>query len=68
MDRRSGAAQRQFLDRNLRKSVSNREWVNLHVVDVRITAMKDGRTHLAYNAEHAVDLETGGCCRGGAAW
>lgn len=48
--------------------MSNREWVNLHVVDVRITAMKDGRTHLAYNAEHAVDLETGGCCRGGAAW
>jgi transposase len=24
-----------------------------------ITKMKDGRTHLAYKAEHAVDLETG---------
>ena len=25
----------------------------------RITQMKDGRTHLAHKAEHAVDLETG---------
>ena len=27
--------------------------------DARIAKMKDGRTHLAYKAEHAVDLETG---------
>ena len=27
--------------------------------DARITKMKDGRTHLAHKAEHAVDLETG---------
>jgi transposase len=38
---------------------SNGEWVNLHDPDARITKMKDGRTHLAHKAEHAVDLETG---------
>src|SRR5687768_4340731 len=27
--------------------------------DAKITKMKDGRTHLAHKAEHAVDLETG---------
>src|SRR5438067_11623374 len=27
--------------------------------DARITKMKDGRTHLAHKAEHAIDLETG---------
>lgn len=27
--------------------------------DARITKMKDGRTHLAHKAEHAVDLESG---------
>ena len=26
--------------------------------DARIAKMKDGRTHLAYKAEHAVDLDT----------
>jgi transposase len=26
---------------------------------MRITKMKDGRTHLAHKAEHAVDMETG---------
>jgi hypothetical protein len=26
--------------------------------DAKITKMKDGRTHLAHKAEHAVDLET----------
>lgn len=28
-------------------------------VDARITKMKDGSTHLAHKAEHAVDMETG---------
>jgi len=40
------------------KKVSNDEWVNPHDPDSRITKMKDGTTHLAYKAEHAVDLET----------
>src|SRR5216683_2194740 len=33
--------------------------VNPHDKDARITKMKDGRTHLAHKAEHAVDLQTG---------
>src|SRR2546422_903480 len=37
----------------------NQEWVNPHDPDARITKMKDGRTHLAHKAEHAVDLQTG---------
>ena len=30
-----------------------------HDPDAKITKMKDGRTHLAHKAEHAVDMETG---------
>jgi transposase len=33
--------------------------VNPHDSEAEITQLKDGRTHLAYKAEHAVDLETG---------
>jgi transposase len=47
------------LDRKRKKKGSNREWVNPHDPDAKITKMKDGRTHLAHTAEHAVDLETG---------
>ncbi|KKL80248.1 hypothetical protein LCGC14_2006670 [marine sediment metagenome] len=47
------------LDRKRKKKGSNREWVNPHDPEARITKMKDGRTHLAHQAEHAVDLETG---------
>jgi transposase len=47
------------LDRQRKNKGSNREWVNPHDRDARITKMKDGRTHLAHKAEHAVDLETG---------
>ena len=52
-------AERQRFDRRRKKSLSNRDWVNPHDREARITKMKDGRTHLAYRAEHAVDLETG---------
>src|SRR5258708_14285174 len=52
-------AQRQRFDRKSKKKVSNRDWVNPHDREARATKMKDGRTHLAYKAEHAVDLETG---------
>lgn len=41
------------------KRVSNEEWVNPHDPDARITQMKDGTTHLAYKAEHVIDLESG---------
>ena len=40
------------------KTVSNDEWESPNDPDSRITKMKDGTTHLAYKAEHAVDLET----------
>ena len=38
------------------KKVSNEEWVSQSDPESRITQMKDGRTHLAYKAEHVVDL------------
>ncbi len=47
------------LDRKRPKKGSNEEWKSPHDPDARITRMKDGRTHLAHKAEHAVDLETG---------
>lgn len=40
------------------KKVSNDEWVSASDPDARITQMKDGTTHLAYKAEHVVDLAT----------
>ena len=40
------------------KKVSNQEWASKTDPDSRITKMKDGRTHLAYKAEHVVDLDT----------
>jgi len=46
------------LDRKRKKSVSNEDWGSATDPDSRITKMKDGRTHLAYKAEHVVDLET----------
>jgi transposase len=46
-------------DRNRKdKKVSNQEWQSETDPDSRITKMKDGRTHLAYKAEHVVDLDT----------
>src|SRR5467141_644907 len=47
------------LDRKRKKKTSNKEWTNPHDPDAKVTKMKDGRTHLAHKAEHAVDLETG---------
>ena len=47
------------VDRKRKKKGSNAEWVNPHDPDARITKMKDGSTHLAHKAEHAVDMETG---------
>src|SRR5205823_4946895 len=41
------------------KKGSNDEWKHPHDPDTKITKMKDGRTHLAHKAEHAIDLETG---------
>jgi len=49
---------RRFDRKRKKKRVSNREWESRTDPDARITKMKDGRTHLAYKAEHVVDLET----------
>ena len=46
-------------DRTRKKKGSNADWTNPYDPDAKITKMKDGRTHLAHTAEHAVDLETG---------
>jgi transposase len=47
------------LDRKRKKKGSNQEWMSPSDPDARITKMKDGRTHLAHKAEHAVDLTSG---------
>ena len=49
---------RRFDKQRKDKKVSNEEWVSETDPDSRIAKMKDGTTHLAYKAEHVVDLET----------
>ena len=49
---------RRFDRKRKDKKVSNEEWESSTDRDARIAKMKDGRTHLAYKAEHAVDLDT----------
>lgn len=44
--------------RKSRKKVSNDEWECATDSDSRIGKIKDGRYHLKYKAENAVDLET----------
>lgn len=41
------------------KTLSNKEWESPTDPDARVAKMKDGSTHLAHKAEHAVDLESG---------
>jgi transposase len=45
-------------DRQRPKKVSNTEWQSPADPDSRIARMKDGTTHLAYKAEHTVDLDS----------
>jgi transposase len=48
------------LDRNRKgKKLSNADWQSPTDPDARIAKLKDGRTHLAYKPEHAIDLDTG---------
>lgn len=49
---------RRFDKQRKDKRVSNEEWVSKTDPDSRITKMKNGTTHLAYKAEHVVDLKT----------
>jgi transposase len=48
------------LDRRRKKRTSDTEWKSPSDPDAKITKMKDGRRCLAHNAEHAVELATGG--------
>ena len=45
-------------DKKRKKKVSNTEWMSPTDSDARIAKMKDGRTHMAYKTEHAIDLDT----------
>ena len=47
------------VDRTRKNKASNDDWHSPSDPDAKITKMKDGRTHLAHKAEHAVDLDTG---------
>jgi len=47
------------IDRTRPKKGSNEEWASPSDPDARITKMKDGTTHLAHKAEHAVDMDSG---------
>jgi transposase len=49
---------RRFDRKRKDKRVSNEEWMSETDPDSRIAKMKDGRTHLAYKAEHVIDIET----------
>ena len=47
------------LDRKRKKKSSNQEWKSSTDPDARIAKMKDGSTHMAHKAEHAVDMDSG---------
>ena len=47
------------IDWKRKKKGLNDDWTHPQDPDGKITKMKDGRTHPAHKAEHAVDLETG---------
>jgi transposase len=49
---------RRFDKRRKNKKVSNEDWESPTDPDARIAKMKDGRTRLAYKAEHVVDLDS----------
>jgi transposase len=47
------------LDKTRKNKASNDDWESPGDPDAKIARMKDGSTHLAHKAEHAVDMETG---------
>src|SRR5215218_4973424 len=48
------------LDRKRKgKTLSNADWQSPTDPEAKIAKLKDGRTHLAYKPEHAVDLDSG---------
>ena len=49
---------RRFDKKRKDKTTSNDDWQSPTDPDAQITKMKDGRTHLAYKAEHVIDVES----------
>lgn len=49
---------RRFDKKRRGKTCSNDDWESPSDPDAQITKMKDGTTHLAYKAEHVVDLDS----------
>jgi transposase len=47
------------IDKDRKNKGSNDDWQSPGDPDARITRMKDGATHLAHKAEHAVDMDSG---------
>ena len=47
------------VDKHRKNKGNNDDWEHPHDPDAKITKMKDGRTHLAHKAEHAVDFASG---------
>jgi hypothetical protein len=58
IDNPTDADVRRFDRQRKGKKVSNEEWTSPSDPDSKIAKMKDGTTHLAYKAEHVVDLNT----------
>ena len=48
------------IDRKRSKKGSNDDWHNPHDPDAQISKMKNGSTHMAHKAEHAVDMSGDG--------
>ncbi len=44
------------VDKKRKNKASNDDWEHPHDPDAKVAKMKDGSTHLAHKAEHAVDL------------
>ena len=57
-ERPSDEELRRFDKQRKNKTVTNEEWVSETDPEARITKMTDGTTHLAYKAEHVVDLDS----------
>jgi transposase len=58
IDQPSDKELRRFDKNRKGKKMSNEEWVSPTDPEAKIAKMKDGTTHLAYKAEHVVDLKT----------
>jgi transposase len=49
------------IDKKRKNKASNDDWESPSDPDAKIAKMKDGTTHLAHKAEHAVDMGENGC-------